>query len=228
MQAAGEDDKSAGVTIERIVRSLEEEIVLGRLRPRERLLEEELAKHFNAKRHVIRAALAELETMGIVVRQPNRGAAVRDFSALEVAQIYDVRELLERHAASIMPLPAPTALVDELVAIHERHGAAVERNDPRAVFRENLRFHHVLFSACGNPYLAEQIEQLASRAHAIRFHAITDPVLLARAREEHGRMIDYLKQGSRQQLEDLVAAHIKPSKDAYLRLSGAKWQGTFP
>src|SRR5690606_32587948 len=73
-----DEKRSARVAMETVVRRLEEEIVLGRLRPRERLLEEDLARAFDTKRHVVRAALAELESMGIVVRQPNRGAAVRD------------------------------------------------------------------------------------------------------------------------------------------------------
>jgi DNA-binding GntR family transcriptional regulator len=219
-----EEDNEAMSPLARIVQRLEEEIVLGQLRPRERLLEEELAKVFDAKRHVIRAALAELETMGIVVRQPNRGATVRDFTAEEVSQIYDVRELLERHAAEIMPLPLDGDVLARLKALHLEHSAAVDGNDPRVVFRANLEFHRVLFSACGNPYLAEQIHALASRAHAIRFYAITDETLLHRAREEHGKMIECLETGDRQRLAELVAGHIRPSKDAYLRLAGSQWR----
>jgi Mn-dependent DtxR family transcriptional regulator len=50
--------------------------------------------------------LTELELMGMVTRRPNRGAAVRDFTTVEVEQIYFVRELLERAAVEVMPLPA--------------------------------------------------------------------------------------------------------------------------
>jgi DNA-binding GntR family transcriptional regulator len=222
-----QDDTSSVAPIERIVRSLEEEIVLGRLKPRERLLEEELAKHFDAKRHVIRAALAELETMGIIVRQPNKGAAVRDFSPLEVEQIYDVRLLLERHATSIMPLPAAPDLLDKLRVIHARHSKAIDDQEPRTVFRANLEFHRVLYGACGNPYLAEQIDALASRAHAIRFHAITDEKLVNQAREEHGLMIDYMEKGDREKLAEIVGRHMQPSKEAYLRLASAQWARPF-
>lgn len=209
---------STSTTVQMIVANLEEEIVLGRLRPRQRLVEEELTEYFNAKRHVVRAALVELEAIGIVVRQANRGAAVRDFSAEEVEQIYDVRALLERYAAEIMPLPPETAVMDEIREQHRLHSEAVANNDLRNVFRANLQFHKVLFGACGNPYLAAQISELASRAHAIRFHAISDPVLLERARREHGEMIEAIERQDRDRIVFLVAEHIKPSKDAYLRL----------
>lgn len=211
--------ESSHVRVERIVRRLEEDIVLGRLRPRQRLLEEELAALFDAKRHVVRRALAELEAMGMVVHQPNRGAAVRDFTATEVEQIYSVRELLERQAALLMPLPAPPETVAALKGIHARHAAAIERHDARTVFRENLAFHRTLFSACGNPHLAEMIELLASRAHAIRFYSIADPVVLKQMRDEHGQMIDSIERGDRDRLVELVSGHIKPSKEAYFRLA---------
>lgn len=215
----GEQGKSVkGATLETIVARLEEEIVLGRLRPRQRLLEEKLAAYFSAKRHVVRAALAELETMGIIVRQPNRGATVRDFSADEVEQIYDVRELLERHAAEIMPLPVDAGVMAKLKEQHKLHSEAVDKQDLRTVFRANLQFHKTLFAACGNPYLADQISELASCAHAIRFHAITDPILLTRARREHGEMIDAMEQDDRGRFVTLVCSHLKPSKEAYLRI----------
>ena len=112
-----------------VAASLEEDIALGHLAPRERLVEEELAVRFKVKRHVIRQALIELDSMGIVVRQPNRGAAVKDFSAAEVEQLYLVRTLLETCAGKLIPLPAPSALIKELQSIHERHCAAVARGD---------------------------------------------------------------------------------------------------
>jgi DNA-binding GntR family transcriptional regulator len=204
--------------IETIVRQLEEDIVLGRLRPRERLIEEELAARFGAKRHVVRRALTELESMGMIVHQPNRGAAVRDFTIEEVEHIYSVRELLERQAAMQMPLPASAETIATLRGIHARHSAAVDRHDPATIFRENLAFHRKLFSSCGNPYLAEMIEILANRSHAIRFYSIADTAILSRMRDEHGAIVDCLERGDRERLVELVSGHIRPSKEVYIRL----------
>ena len=86
--------------------ALEFDILFGRLKPRERLVEDVLMQRFDAKRHAVRQALAELEHIGIVTREPNRGAAVRDFTAQEVEEICELREILQRRAAQRMPLPA--------------------------------------------------------------------------------------------------------------------------
>ena len=200
-----------------IARRLEEEIALGQLRPRERLVEDDLIARFHAKRHVIRQVLADLQTMGIVDRPPNRGAVVRDVNPHEVEQIYFVRELLERAAIQIMPLPAEPAVVKALADLHERHTAAAKDGRLRDVFRLNVEFHNVLFAACGNAALAEAILQFQFKAHTIRSYTIGDPKLLVRVRNEHARMIRLLRGTDRAALVDLVSRHKEPAKLAYLR-----------
>ena len=51
----------------------------------------------------------------------------------EVKQIYAVRELLQRQAALWIPLPAPEALIDKLMAIHEEYCRHVESSYLRGV-----------------------------------------------------------------------------------------------
>jgi DNA-binding GntR family transcriptional regulator len=202
-----------------IVLRLEEEIALGLRRPRERLVEEELMMRFNSKRHVIRQVLVDLELMGIVDRPPNRGATVRDISAREIDQIYFMRDLLERTAIVVMPLPMDAAVIKTLTALHQQHCKAVKASRLREVFRLNLEFHKVLFGACGNAQLAEAISQFAFKAHAIRSYTIGDPTLLARVCEEHAHMIKLMRGTNRDALIKLVSAHIRPAKDAYLQAS---------
>ncbi|RUZ74044.1 GntR family transcriptional regulator [Mesorhizobium sp. M7A.F.Ca.US.006.01.1.1] len=200
-----------------LARRIEEEIALGLLRPRERLIEDDLMRKFDVKRHVARHVLGLLESTGVVSRERNKGAAVRDFSPREVEQIYDVRELLLGRAAELIPIPAPTDVVAELKAIHARHKGAAAAGDLRTVFRENLKFHAVLEAACGNPHLYEALQQFGYRAHAMRSHTILSPDLLANAIAQHGQMIAALETGDRTSLRGLMVAHIQPAKLAYLQ-----------
>lgn len=207
------------IAVSEIVDLLQEEIALGLLRPRERLVEDELMNRFRVKRHVVRQALVDLEAMGVVVRQPNKGAAVRDFHAGEVENLYEVRELVERRAAELIPLPGAPDLVAALKTIQARHHAAVKTGDLRRVYRENIAFHRVLFGACGNSALAEVIEQFAQRTHAIRSYAIRDSNLLEQLGAEHVQMIEAIESGARERLVTLVTQHIQPAKTTYLRLT---------
>lgn len=199
-----------------VVQFLEEDIIFGRLKPRERLVEDELMQRLGVKRHLVRQALAELERLGVVRRERNKGATVRDFDAAEVEQIYEIRALLQAHAAARIPLPVAGDLLAQLEAIHAEHAAAVDRGDLRTVYRLNNAFHDRLFGACGNPHLTTLIGHYGWLAHAIRSYRIADPQLLRQAREEHGLMLEALRRSDRATLVRLCVEHIEPSKQAYL------------
>ena len=82
--------------------------MLGRLRPRERLVEDELMARFGAKRHAVRAALAALDRAGLVTLRRHRGAAVREYGAEEIEELYAFplgpsRAGGRRHAAADRP-----------------------------------------------------------------------------------------------------------------------------
>jgi len=199
-----------------IVDQLEEDIVFGRRRPRERLVEEDLLTTFKAKKHVIRQALVDLEQKGLVERIRNKGAVVRDYSPDEVRHIFSVRRLLEGEAVRQIPLPAPPDVIKALEDVYTEHADAVEAGDLHRAFRSNITFHQVLFAACGNPYLAEAIEQFAFKSHAIRSYSLANPELLRNARDHHRALIDAMRDGDREALIDVTIRHLMPAEEAYI------------
>ena len=205
-------------TADDLVRSLEFDILFGILRPRERLVEDALIKRFKTKRHIVRQALSELENMGIVVRAPNRGATVRDFSAQEVEEIAEIREILQRRAAERIKLPAAPEVIEALEAIQKQHDAAVKSRDARAIDESNERFHRTFFEACGNKHLTDAIANYAYLSRAMRLYPMVDAKLLETLRAEHWAMIDALKNGDREALKRLVVDHIQHSKKIYLEV----------
>lgn len=203
-----------------LVRALEDDIVLGRLHPRERLVEDELMARFGAKRHVVRDALARLEQMGLVERRRNVGAMVRSFVPREVLELYELRELLETAAAARIPLPAAEADLQALTEIQQRHDAAVQAGDPAAVYRANEAFHRTLFALAGNDAITQAIQEYARRTHAIRFGTLIAASYREQARREHWQIIEALREGRRDELIALCRGHLLPSRDVYLQAHG--------
>jgi len=206
--------------LDRVVSRIKHLIIFGRLRPRERLIEDELCEQLQTSRHLIRAAFVSLEHLGLVTRRPNKGAIVRDFSVKEVEEIYDMRATLQAEAARRIALPAPDSLLERLEAIHAAYSAAIDRQDLGAVCTLNNEFHRTFFDACGNRFLAQAIERLYTEALAIRCYAIGDPVLLARTQREHARILASLRAQDRETLVREVVDHIWPALDAYKRAHG--------
>ena len=199
-----------------IARALEEDIIFGRLAPGTRLTEDMLLARFAVTRHFARQALVQLESMGIVVRERNRGATVRSLTAAQVKEIYAVRELLQRQAALWIPLPAPESLIAELNAIHEEHGRHIEAGFLRGVHETNDRFHLTLFGACGNAHLVQSIELYMRLSLPVRANSMASTASLRVSHEHHRLMIDMLKGTDNWVLAQLCVDHLQPSKARYL------------
>lgn len=207
---------NADQAVRHMMQVLEEEIVLGVLHPRERLVEDELIARFGYKRHVVRHALADMEQQGLVQRKKNSGAQVRALNHREVVEIYALREILETSCAKLIALPVPAARLAPLVAIQKQHTAAVGANDPRAIFRANLAFHAALHSLSGNDTLIEAIAEYARRTYPVRLSTLLSAQYVEQARQDHEAMIDALQAGDRDRLLALCASHLRPSRDTYL------------
>src|SRR5689334_23783627 len=96
---------------------LEEAILEGELKPGERLRAEALAQRFGTSRTPIREALLQLEGQGLVEVEPNRGAVVRSFDRDDVLDLYEIRALIEPHAAARAATRIGAAQIAELAAL---------------------------------------------------------------------------------------------------------------
>lgn len=202
---------------ERMVRELEEDIIFGRLEPGTRLTEDTLLERFGGTRHFVRRALVRLEKLGILVLRRNRGAAVRSFSAEEVNEIYEVREMLQRQAALKIALPSAPELVRALEGINDRYREAIEAGDLRGIHELNDRFHLTMFAACGNGHLCRLVQEYMDITLPIRAKNLANPELLSVSYRQHDLMIKYLQGRDSWQLAELCVDHLRPSKEDYLR-----------
>ena len=77
---------------EMIVVRLREDIVSGRLRPNEHLVESNIAQKMKISRTPVREALQLLETQGYVSRLPNGRLIVTDHSPSQIRNLYEYRK----------------------------------------------------------------------------------------------------------------------------------------
>src|SRR3954466_1230640 len=122
---------------------LEEAILEGELKPGERLRAEALAQRFGTSRTPIREALLQLEAHGLVEGEPNRGAVVKTFARDDLRDLYEVRALIEPHAAA----RAATRISDDDIAQLQR------LCDDEDQIVANEHFHRIILEAAGSPRL---------------------------------------------------------------------------
>lgn len=199
---------------------LKRSILLGVLRPRERLLENELSERFGVGRHVVRAVFDSLEHAGLIQRRANRGAIVRDYDKEEVDELYDMRKLLHEAAIQRIVFPVSPDLIAVLDGINEQYRDNLERKNLVAVVEANDAFHRAIYGACGNRFLEQTIEEFWLKTAAIHCYAIASPDLAARSLSEHREMVEALKSGDREWLGRVCIEHMYPALDAYRRANG--------
>jgi DNA-binding GntR family transcriptional regulator len=160
--------------VDRLASAIQSRILSGEIPSRSRLRQATLAAEFGVSRTPVREALRKLQSTGVVVLEPNRGAIVRGTSPREVREAYLVRAELEGLAAELA-----TAHVtdEELGRLHEaqqlfRHSieAEIEKRKSGAAAepwsaeneweRANNIFHEVIQQAAGNHQLRAAIAHL--------------------------------------------------------------------
>lgn len=198
--------------------ALENDIIFGRYAPGSRIIEDRVMEDYGAKRHAVRAAFSTLEQKGLLVRKPNRGVEVVEFTPDEVDALYDVRVILETAAAARTPLPSPAPILDRMTLIARQHADAVKSKDFRRVFWLNQEFHEVQYSCCGNPRLATMIGNHARMAQPIRVVKYDDAAHMDEIVRQHFAIIDAMRGTSTEKLVGAVLAHLPASAKAYREL----------
>jgi DNA-binding GntR family transcriptional regulator len=219
--AAGSEGRRQPQGWSQVYEVLQMDLMLGRLHLRERLVEDDLILRFDATRHAVRRALDELEKEGLVLRQPNRGVRVRDYSPEEVENLYEIRDALESLAASRVKLAASSDFVGQLKKLAAAHERASKGQRYAEVFRLNNAFHEKLYSGAGNTELSAAIKHYSLMTQPIRSRGFADEELRQIAIREHWEMIDAIEQGDTKRLVRVCRAHIRWPKDFYLRANSA-------
>ena len=146
----------------RVKEELREAILAGKLEPGTRLRAEAVAERLNTSRTPVREALVLLAREGLVEIEPRRGASVRAFDAADLADLYDVRALIEPHAArraATRVAPAQLARMRELCRLSEQRGA----DDEQSVSDQltlNDEFHGIILHAADSPRLEAAMSAL--------------------------------------------------------------------
>lgn len=167
--------KSAAPLRRQVLDELRHSIISGRLNPGERLIERELISMMGVSRTVIREALRQLESEGLVAIIPNKGPVVRALTLEEARDLYAIRAVLEGLAASLFVQNATDAEVEKLSQALGAIGDAYDGGDPEHILETKNRFYDVLFEGARSQTLSSMIAMLHVRIWRWRALGLTHP-----------------------------------------------------
>jgi DNA-binding GntR family transcriptional regulator len=175
--------------------SLRDQLIMLEIRPGDAINDSALAASLGIGRTPVREALKRLESDHLVVSYPRRGTFATRVDFTELADISEIRQLLEplaaRRAAQNASAPMRARLRDLAADIARSEPSNADQHD---LMRFDIKVHRQIYAAAGNSHLEDVLiryDNLATRIwclvldkipsvaghiteHVNLLHAITD------------------------------------------------------
>ncbi|MGB3273079.1 MAG: GntR family transcriptional regulator [Xanthobacteraceae bacterium] len=195
-------------TAYRLKDEIENDIIEGRLRPRDRLDEMRLAERYGVSRTPIREALRHLAASGLVELRPHRGAVVAEIGPTRLVEMFEVMAELEAMCGRLAARRMTRADHDALRHCHERCTEAARRDSHDDYYYENVRFHATIYEATGNRFLAEHAVSLSRRLQPYRRLQLRVGNRMATSLAEHEQIVAALAAGDAERAAAALRNHV--------------------
>jgi DNA-binding GntR family transcriptional regulator len=199
-----------------IASQLREHIATGVLPPGTPLSDKVLASQLKISRTPVREALLQLRSEGLVVARPQSGTFVFDPDEKEVAEICQVRGILEAGALAVVTEEQLPALKVALAANVAGAAAALRRNDFTACDALDSAFHETIVALCGNDLLVQTYRGISNRVRALRNRMPRAPERYARAVHEHKEISRLISRADVAAATEALARHVRKVKTLLL------------
>lgn len=196
----------------RIADEIRRAVLDGEMLPGMRVGQEWLAAKFGASRIPVREALRQLQSEGLVVLAPNRGAWIADVTSQESIEVYKIREVLEPLAIS----ESVPRLTDEDIAALE---ATMRRLEQVGSVQEYIpldrEFHLKTYSRAPLPHLRDMIERYWNSTQHFRRWFVKDSLAkdgLPFSDPQHLMLMDAIRGRDADAAGSLVRLHIRRTR----------------
>lgn len=213
--------------------AIRDQLRAGALPPGSRLVNRALAEELGFSFTPVREAISRLASEGLVEYVPGAGAFVRKPGRQELAQLYDLRSILEPYAAAQSARHVSAVELEELwrvcgefrdivKALGEGRRSAASARQRKAWLRAEERFHELLIQAARNPWLTKiavelRLGSLVFSAHLSVNELITTEVA-ERTLREHERLVEKLQERDADGARACMESHIQGGRRHVLSL----------
>jgi DNA-binding GntR family transcriptional regulator len=205
--------------VDQIANALRDDILTGRFKGGDQLLEDSLKIAFGISRTPLREAFRILEKQGLVEILPRRGTFVKRIAKQDIEENFPVRAILEGLAARLAYENLRDQDISEMEEIIEYMKKAAQRKDFIDYAKNHIAFHEIFINASGN-------ETLIAHLHNLRMHTLWHRYTHHYYKEDfrnslkiHQRIIDLFKEKKvpAEKIEKVVRQHIEVALEPFLK-----------
>ena len=197
---------SHSVLSQQVLDKLREAIINGSLAPGERLVEGEMAERLGTSRTPVREAFIRLEQEGLIENLPNRGGFVKDFTAADVREIFQLRAALEGMAWQLAAERMAEEHLQFLEDLLGQQREAIAKGDNSGLLKLDSQFHQYILKVAGEPprLLKMWLELEAQRQVVLnRLYHVFPDIAPAVVEWDHSRILHAFREGDIARLMEL-------------------------
>ncbi len=193
-------------------------IAVGRFQGGDRLPERSLCEMTGVSRTLVREALRQLESEGLIEVVPHRGPVVACVSAEQVKGIYQVRAELEGLAFQLFAERATTEQRQALLEAFKKLKRSVKDSDPMARLFAKDHFYECVVKGSGNEALADSLRLLNARSLLLRARSLRTAARVTTSLSELSKLMDALTAKNGKRARSLAERHVQNAAKAAITL----------
>ncbi len=192
-------------------------IISGELPAGAPLGEEALADSCGVSRTPVREALRRLEAEMLVRRTESQRSFVADWSLDEIEDVFELRAMLEGHAARRAAERMDQATLGKLRESNERIGTAISGQEPDidAFLEGNRIFHSLILDIASSPRLTSLLGSLIEQPVVWRTAHHYGREELRRSHREHDELLAAFARRDGGWADSIMTGHIRRAFHAY-------------
>ncbi len=197
---------SYGTAEEEAYAYLRERILSGQYPGGTRLNLDEIAKALGTSRMPVRGAIRRLDSEGLVIVRPHRGAIVTSMTPEDVLELFEMRAVLEGLAIRLALPNLDSKAIDDLEELLPRMDRV--RGEPKVWIERHDEFHDSLCRRSGRPRLAAEIGKLRNtvRPYLLVYLSVYEQGDVSGF--EHHTLLEAIKRNDPLMAEETMRSHI--------------------
>lgn len=211
-------NRSAAPLRQSVTESIRNAIAVGRFKAGERLPERTLCEITGVSRTLIREALRQLESEGLIKVLPHRGPIVARVSPEQAEGIYQVRLVLEGLACQLFAEKASDGHLRALREAFDQVKRSYRTKDPLVRLNAKNRFYECLVEGARNDALGAALHMLNARIMLLRATSLAAPGRTKASLAELQEIIDATRSRDGNAARAAGERHVRNAAEAALKL----------
>jgi DNA-binding GntR family transcriptional regulator len=211
---------------QRVERHIKKAIYAGELRPRERIIEEDIAARLRCSRGPVREALLRLERDGLVVAIPRRGTFIHDISGESIDMVFRIRGKLEglcvRYLREEMGPKEERILLERLGKMKE----AAMNGDDEQFLQSDMKLHQTIWKLAGREQLYRTLNSIMNPFIFMMARAFSSRMPIMERYAGHERYVQMILSSPTARVERLVEQYFEELHDRLFQQNGPLFLGS--